>query len=177
MLEISNEAIEIYEDVLLGRRRSFPRDFWSGETGKVRARSCTKYLIEKIFFYTEEDLKKFLRYNTFIDNKLSGMLRQVYGDSPFKAVDDIYNGKIKPWELKCCPMGFWDDELNRVKGIMWVLKSKGIAIENIYRDLTALMFTECGVRGLIDKYNGNLYQIIGEFNNYIKSHNINDIEY
>lgn len=168
-MDINKEdVISVYEKVLLGIKRCFPRNYWSGDEGKERAKICARYLMEEIFYYTEEDIKKYLRYETFTKNKLSGMLRQVYQDSPYKAINDAYEGLIKPWELQCCPMVFWDDEDNRADGILWILKKNNIKIEDINRDLTALMFRECGMCGLIDRYNGNLYEVIKEFNDYIK---------
>lgn len=168
-MDINKEdVITIFEDVLLGITKCFPRNYWSGNEGRERAKICTRYLMEEIFYYTEEDVKRYLRYETFTKNKLSGMLRRVYKDSPYNAINDAYNGKIKPWELQCCPMGFWDDKDNRIDGILWILNKNNINIENIERDLTALMFRDCGMCGLIDKYNGNLYKIIEEFNSHLK---------
>lgn len=92
-MDINKEdVINVYEEVLLGIKRCFPRNYWSGDEGKERARICTRYLMEEIFFYKEEDVKKYLRYETFTKNKLSGMLRQVYQDSPYKAINDAYEG-------------------------------------------------------------------------------------
>lgn len=68
-----------------------PKNFWSKET----ALEATRWLIEERLKFTEKDIKEKLDSKVFMDNGLWGMLSQVYGGSPFKAVDALYPDRFE----------------------------------------------------------------------------------
>ncbi|MBZ9626348.1 hypothetical protein G9F71_026440 [Clostridium sp. FP2] len=69
-----------------------PRNYWTLERGI----NASKWLIEEKLKWSENDIKKFIRVSTFTTNGLGGMFEIVYGASPFKAINALYPGKIKP---------------------------------------------------------------------------------
>lgn len=165
MTDYSTTIITTYKNVLNGVIISFPRHFWVGETGKQNAIICTKYLIEEILNYTEEDIKKKIILNSFVKNKLTGMMRIIYNDSTYQAINAAYPGKFLPWNLKCCPMYFWENEQNRQFAFNCLLKINNLENENfttICEKLEARTFIRFGMCGLIDRYDGRLYDLLTE---------------
>ena len=53
----------------------------------------TKAMIEDVLKWSEEELLKKLSTKTFKDNKLIGMLDQVFDGSPYAAINNAYPGK------------------------------------------------------------------------------------
>ena len=66
-----------------------PNSYWTLEKGI----EATKWLIEEKLKWTDEEVAKKLRRKTFFDNKLSGMLVQVFNNSPYEAINSAYPGK------------------------------------------------------------------------------------
>lgn len=68
---------------------SVPRSYWTNET----AAEATKWLIEEKLKWSEEEVSKKLRKKTFYDNRLRGMLKIVFNNSPYAAINNAYPGK------------------------------------------------------------------------------------
>ena len=66
-----------------------PNSYWTLEKGI----EATKWLIEEKLKWTDEEVAEKLRRKTFLDNKLSGMLVQVFNNSPYEAINSAYPGK------------------------------------------------------------------------------------
>lgn len=66
-----------------------PLSYWTKET----AAEATRWLIEEKLKWSEEELLKKLSKKTFKDNKLIGMLDQVFDGSPYAAINNAYPGK------------------------------------------------------------------------------------
>ena len=103
-----------------------PTNYWTRET----ARFATKYMIDKLN-WNDEDIKEKLCLNTFKDFGLLPMLMKIYDSSPYKAINDLYHGRFKEWELNNVPLNFWTDN-NCKKAILWVINNK---LDNNYKEM------------------------------------------
>lgn len=155
---IVEDNIGVYKAILNGKIKKYPKNFWTGEQGIENSLVCTRYLIEDVLNCTDEDLKK-LTLKTFEKYKLKNMLHRLYGSSPYKIINTLYEGRLHPWEMSWTPMGFWDKRENRKKAFNWLLEKADAEGDNIYK-LNAKMFKTYGLAGLLDKYNGKLSEMV-----------------
>jgi len=79
--------IKIYEEVVKGERRRFPRGLWEGEQGKINAKVIIRYLVEEVEGWSLPDLPGMRSNwaNWFREIKLGGMLVQKFNNSPLEA--------------------------------------------------------------------------------------------
>ena len=154
--------IEVYKAVLNGELKTFPRKFWTGEEGKVNAIDCMRYLVEEILEYNEDDIRNKMRQKKIIEYKLGGMLKALYKDSAYLAINDLYKDKFYPWEFNWCPKGFWKVLENRKKAFVWMLDKENLTSQNIFNNINALMFRKNRITGLIEYYNGRLVDLVVE---------------
>lgn len=153
--DIDKNVIKIYEDVLNGNSKRFPMGFWQDTHN---AEVCVKHLIENILNWDEDDIKKKLNYNIFKQYKLKGMITQVYNDSPFEAIKDLYPD-IKPWELEVSPK-MWDND-KIIEATKWLIEEKlGWDADQVKNELTADVIRSYGLETLIKHFNGNIYNLI-----------------
>jgi len=80
------ETERIYLDVLEGKITDFPIDFWKGEDADLKAGECTRYLITDILEWDKEDILNRVGRYIFKAYRLSGMLKEIYSNSPGKAI-------------------------------------------------------------------------------------------
>ncbi len=96
------KSIEIYELVLSGKIKRFPKGFFSCQ-GIVNIENVCipiiQYLIEKKLNWNNEDISTKLTRKTFREYKLGGMLTHIFNDSPYMAINVAYPGRFKSWEI------------------------------------------------------------------------------
>lgn len=144
---MKSESIQIYEDVLRGTLKRFPRGFWVDDENKNFQASAeiTRYLIEKILCWDDEKVKRDISCKVFFEHKLRGMLYMLFNDSVFKALDNAYPGKYREWELKCTPRNFWTLE-NAKRATIWLFKEKlNWSDEKIRQNVSRKIFVENGL--------------------------------
>ena len=158
------DAVTIYKMVLKGDIITrFPIGFWRKSQSKENAAKCLRFLIEEILKYNEEELKSNYSKHIFLNNKLSGALKYCFNDSPYKAINYIYCGKFKEWEFKNVPLNFWDDEINRIYAIKWLIKDKLLLNDDneLLNNLSTQSFIDNGLNGLLKNYfNGSVYEAV-----------------
>ena len=153
-------AVEIYIKILKGELKRFPNRFWVDPAAEENAAAITRYFIEEVLNWNEDEVKKNLCERIFRENKLSGMLEYTFGRSPFKAIDNAYPGKYKEWDFKAAPKHIWGNEDKRNEALKDLLiKTKKSDI----LDLNNKDFIENGLGGLLDYLTANR-----EFNNIKK---------
>jgi hypothetical protein len=114
----------IYKEVVSGRFiKTFPKGYWTEEDAKEKAAVVTRYMIEQRLQWNEKDIKRKITKVVFEVNKLDGMLHQLFGNSPYKAIDNAYPGKYKQWELKSVPNNFWTIETT-AEATRWLIEEK-----------------------------------------------------
>lgn len=98
-------------------------NLWAGEAGKKRAIEAVKWMIEEKLGWTKEEIVLNLSTNTFIENRLAGLLVTVFDNSVHKAISETYPGLCEPWELNNAPMHFWTLE-TATKAVRWLVEDK-----------------------------------------------------
>ncbi|MFT5875940.1 MAG: hypothetical protein ACI8WT_004940 [Clostridium sp.] len=124
-----------------------PHNYWTLERGI----EATKWLIEEKLKWSENDIKKFIRVSTFTTNGLGGMFGIVYDASPFKAINALYPGKIKPWEVTQIPKQYWTIE-SGIEATKWLVEEKlKLSKADIKKNLSLNVFNENGLGRMLQK--------------------------
>jgi hypothetical protein len=122
-----------------------PQKYWSYEN----AIAAFKWLIEKKLQWNDEDIKKNLSMYVFTKNRLASPFHKFFNGSPFQALDAIYPGRFKEWELPVAPMRFWTNE-NPIKAVKWLIEEKlQWSDEDIKQQLSGKTFIDNGLHGLL----------------------------
>ncbi|PGC62081.1 hypothetical protein COM21_28920 [Bacillus toyonensis] len=114
---------EIYQEILDRKRSRFPADTWKEDDNRELSRRVTKYLIETILKWNEEDIKH--KWNTplIVKYRLRGALKHSYDNSPYKMIEDLYPNRFKEWELGMAPLNFWTKE-KALEVLKWTIEEK-----------------------------------------------------
>lgn len=86
--------IEIYKEILEGKRDRFPKGFWI-DNGKENARTIFKYLIEEILQLNQVGLLNNFNYSTISEYKLTTPYDRFYKQCIGSLIKDIYPSLIK----------------------------------------------------------------------------------
>jgi len=82
--------IEVYNMVRSGELRRFPNSFWGGVDTFKTAKDLTRHLFEKILKWDINDIKNNTIIDTFYDNRLGGMLKQLFNNNVLDALINAY---------------------------------------------------------------------------------------
>lgn len=144
---MKSESIQIYEDVLRGTLKRFPRGFWVDDESKNFQASAeiTRYLIEEILHWDDKTLKREISCQVFFKHKLRGMLYMLFNDSVYAAINNAYPNKYYEWEFKCTPRNFWTLE-NAKRATIWLFKEKlNWSDDDIRHNVSRKIFVENGL--------------------------------
>ncbi|AAT55233.1 hypothetical protein CKL87_14760 [Bacillus anthracis] len=124
--EVQAKAVqieEIYQEILDGKRSRFPPNTWKEDSDRELSKRVTKYLIETILKWNEEDIKQ--KWNTplIIKYRLLGALKHGYDNSPYKMIEDLYPNRFKEWEFGMAPLNFWTKE-KALEALKWTVEEK-----------------------------------------------------
>ncbi|MBQ3421932.1 MAG: DUF4046 domain-containing protein [Romboutsia sp.] len=154
-------AVEVYELVLNGYIRRFPNGFWQGFDGYDNGFKCLKYLLEEKLKFTDEDIKLHFTRHFFSKYKLYGMFNLVFNGSPYAAIQALYPGRFKPWDMCMCPAGYWLDDKNCIEATKWLFEEKlKWDDDDIKEKLTGNTFIENGLAGMSTRFNDSTYTIL-----------------
>lgn len=159
-------GIEIYKSILNGSRTRFPRYFWNCKESDIYAPKITRYLIESILNWDNDDVKKKLRKRTFQDYKLAGMLSIKYDSSPYKAITAAYPEKnYRPWDFVNAINNYWQGEegkKNAAKAIKWLLEEElKWDIQDIKENISHQVFIDNNLLGMLKRaFNFDLFEAI-----------------
>jgi hypothetical protein len=115
--------IDVYKLVLCGKLKIFPMYFWEQPEALDNAEKIIKYMLEDYLGLDEKDIPKKISQKLFRDNKLHGMLMQVFEGSHFDAIKYVYPNKFKPWEMRSVPKNFWCEETG-ILATKWLIEEK-----------------------------------------------------
>ncbi len=128
-----------------------PNSYWTEET----AIKATKWLIEEKLKWSEEELFKGLSIKVFIKYGLSGMILQVYNDSPYSAINSAYPDKYKPWQFQNVPSSYWNNE-TAAEATKWLIEEKlKWSEDTLLENLSARIFIKNGLRGMLTQVFAN----------------------
>lgn len=142
------DAVKVYKQVLASRLRQFPLGFWSGAGAKSRARAIIKYMIKKLGIPPDE-----FEQSTFRKNKLGGMLRIVFRESPFLAIENCYPGKFRKWQFKV--QGMWKGRAGlrlAKEAVRWLVEEKlRIRLTEIPDKISYNSFQDYGLNNMLNQ--------------------------
>lgn len=133
---------ELLDALLQGLKAKYGYYYIVGMKAKERqprdiVRNIVRSLIEDIAEIPKKDIPKKVTFKLFKDAGLEKMLWVYYGNSPFHAVMDAYEGEFVPWEFAKKPQGFWKGKKGFVHvqdAIRWFCKKYDIvSIEDCYK--------------------------------------------
>ena len=132
------------------------KNFWNMET----AREATIWLIEEKLKWSDDDIRHRLSKSIFRKNSLGGMLAVLFNDSPYRAIENAYPGKFKPWELPSVPKKIWNVETAR-EATIWLIEEKlKWSDEDVKEKLSANTFIKNSLTSIISLFNGSPYLAI-----------------
>ncbi|HEY5523771.1 MAG TPA: hypothetical protein VIK26_00375 [Clostridium sp.] len=158
--------IGVYELVRCGKIKKFPNYFWQCDESAVYSPQITRYLIENILNWTDDNIKEKLRKVTFKENKLGGLLCSKYNDSPFTAIIDAYPEKdFHAWDFVNAPNDYWQGEKGKENAICatkWLIEEQlKWSDTEIIGKLSQDVFKENNLLGMLKKvFNSTLYEAI-----------------
>ena len=173
-----NSIYDIINDVYPNKfkpweMKNSPSNTWDKET----AIKATKWMIEEKLKWNEEDIKDKISKHVFKDCGLRGMLMTIYNESTFNAINDVYPGRFKKWELRSSTVGKWTDELT-IEATKWMIEEKlKWTEEDIKNKLTKQIFNKFRLSCMIRSRNNSIFEVIdltypNKFNkNDFKSYN------
>ena len=88
--------IEIYNMVRSRELGRFPNSFWGGVDTLKTAKDLTRHLFEKILKWDINDIKNKTIIDTFYDNRLGGMLKQLFNNNLLDALLNAYP-ELEDW--------------------------------------------------------------------------------
>ncbi len=119
-----------YQQVLNGKIPQFPINFWQEDIGgeiKIASQLCTKYMIEEVLKWNIHEICSELTKQTFIENKLGGMLDILFNNSIYEALDNAYPNKFPIGMIKNAnTINYWRKENEGIKhakkALSWVVE-------------------------------------------------------
>jgi len=88
--------IEIYNMVRSRELGRFPNSFWGGVDTLKTAKDLTRHLFEKILKWDINEIKNNTIIDTFYDNRLGGMLKQLFNNNLLDALLNAYP-ELEDW--------------------------------------------------------------------------------
>lgn len=131
--------------------------FWNDDN----CRLAVKWLIEDRLKLDLSNPKRKINLDDFKENGLFGMLNTRFRNCPYKAIDFIYPGKFKEWEITKTVRGFWIRE-NAIIAVRWLFEEKlKWSDHEIKKNVTAATFSDNGLKGMMTKlFDGSPYKAL-----------------
>ena len=106
--EIEEETvILLYKTFGMGAVQELPNSYWV-ENGLIKSKYIVKYIIEKILKYkSRKQVIQNLSIKTFREAKLTNMMRILYNNNLFKAIDNAYPNQYNE-EMFDRTINYWD---------------------------------------------------------------------
>jgi hypothetical protein len=150
-MTLHGDPIEVYRQVLTGQRKVFPRNYWNEPDSRKNAAIITRFMIERLLRWSLDDVRERINIEVFAEYRLRGMVATLFGEHTWKAVDNAYPGKFKPWELKGSSVGRWSRSL-RIDAVRWLVEERLNLPPEHRMYVTADDFETHGLSGLLSHY-------------------------
>lgn len=117
--------IDIYNEVLEGKRKSFPHDTWNPyKSGYDNFNRCFRYIVIDTLKYDRQMLLNHANQSFFRKYKLRGGISILFNDSPYNAICSAFpEFKIHFWELSQVPNQSWTRE-SIIEATRWLFNEK-----------------------------------------------------
>lgn len=174
--ELIINRLASYKKALNNNSKGLGNNYWATEKKYDVAKVVTKYLIEDVLNIEIDSIPKKISTKTFRENKLGGMVQNLFNNSIIKAIENAYPNRFKPWEFNRVPLRFWEDDENIKQAVKWVVEEKlnintkeqlieKFTSENLNRYGLSTISNMKGLYGLIDMAYPNRFKP-EDFNKY-----------
>lgn len=96
-----------------------PNNFWT----KEKALEALKWTIEEKEKLSPEQILDVYSIKWLKTHRLASPCQLMWGNSPFKMINDLYPGRFKEWEFKVTPVGFWS-KCKALEALRWTIEEK-----------------------------------------------------
>jgi hypothetical protein len=163
LIDTEQDVIDVYEEVLSGKRRRFPNKFFTGEEGKRRAAIVTRNLIEEKLKIPKERIPQQMHKRILYENGLTWMLGSCFDWSPFKVIENAYPGVFRKWQFNVKGMWQGPERLKlAAEATRWMIEEKErCPVDEIPSRITAETFSKYNLRGMLSVcFRGSFYKAI-----------------
>jgi len=139
-------------------------NYWQGEQGKENATKAIKWLFEEELKWNIQDIKKNINHQVFTDNNLLGMLKKAFNSDLFEAINYVYPGIFKKWELGTHVRNdYWTEE-NGILATKWLIEDKlKWNKEDIKKFYNKQIFIDNDLYGTLQKcFNSSPYEALNK---------------
>ncbi|MEB8989602.1 DUF4046 domain-containing protein [Bacillus cereus] len=154
---------EIYQEILNGKRTKFPSGTWNENTSHDSVKRVTRYLIEEVLQWNDEDIRENWTLELIIKYKLRGACSILFKDSPYKMLDTAYPNRFQKWDLKHLPKNSWtrDKALNDLR--YWIEEKEKLTKEQLLDVYSGSWLRERGLDSPLQMYwNSSPYKLLNE---------------
>jgi len=91
-MQAKQSIIDVYEEVMCGKRRGFPAGTWKNKENGV---TLVRYLFDEKLKWSEDEIRSNLSPSVFAAYALGPMLKACFGGDKFKAIEAAFPNKYK----------------------------------------------------------------------------------
>ncbi|MFF0828907.1 DUF4046 domain-containing protein [Brevibacillus sp. NPDC003359] len=147
--------IDIYEKVLAGKLKRFPKYTWDVDYGGLdNIKICMRYLILDKMKWDRDDLLEKISAEFVHNCKLAGGLVHVFNtNTPFLALAHSFpEWDLKRWEFKHITFNKWTEE-DKKDALGWLIEEKlKWSYEEIIENLSVRTFQDWGLDSLLSNF-------------------------
>ncbi|EJR28484.1 MULTISPECIES: hypothetical protein [Bacillus cereus group] len=155
--------LEIYEEVLSGKRRCFPKGTWQGDTHRVIIKILTLHLVNHILKWNDKEIKDNWDLRIIKKWKLGGGCSICFNDSPYRMLNAAFPNRFEPWELKNTPKNYWTKKKALEVLYYWIEEREQLSREKLLDTFDHKWLKERYLDSPLQIYwNSSPYQILNE---------------
>ncbi|CRK83270.1 hypothetical protein [Neobacillus massiliamazoniensis] len=156
-------VIQLYLDVLKGKKTRFPNHFFVGDQGKKYLVCITRYLLEEYLGISKGQIPSLVSAKTLWDYRLRPPAN-VHGWNFIDVIQNAYPGEFHPLEFKQVSYGYWQGEEGRKKAleaVRYVIEKKqSIPFQEIPLKINRQFFEQNRLMGILEIFGDSPYLII-----------------
>ncbi|MBE7099723.1 DUF4046 domain-containing protein [Bacillus cereus] len=96
-----------------------PNKFWT----KEKALQALKWTIEEKERLTPKQLLDIYNIKWLKTHGLASACQMIWGNSPFRMINDLYRDRFKEWEFRVTPVGYWSKR-KALEALRWTIEEK-----------------------------------------------------
>ncbi|CAK8583524.1 DUF4046 domain-containing protein [Priestia megaterium] len=158
-----DQVIEIYQQVLDGKRKRFPNGFFVGNEGKTYMNYITRYLLEQRLSIPIHEIPLKVGADTLWSHRLRPPA-MLYGWNYYEVIDNAYPGEFQPWEFRQVPRKYWKGEEGKnraIEAVKYVLEEElKIPFNEIPHRVNFHFFNQYGLGGVFSLFRQSPFQVI-----------------
>lgn len=155
--------VEIYEEILSGKRRFFPKGTWKEDTQREIIKLLTRHLVDDILKWNEKEIKDNWNLELIKKWKLGGACSICFKDSPYQMLDAAFPNRFEPWEFKSTPKNYWTKEKALEVLYYWIEEKEQLSREELLNTFDHRWLKERYLDSPLQiHWNSSPYQILNE---------------